>query len=157
MDFPTFGGVTALQRLFAGTEFPLPDFRVNVCTRRVWKCGFARYDFSEGVPGDLASCDPAGNAVGTALCSLEGGYGVRFVMNYYIHDFCHLSYEYEQIPVMARLADLSPYGPDAFQRIVNERHRECIDIVRYGAYRPDLFDRAGDFIARLRRTFARAQ
>jgi hypothetical protein len=158
VDKPTFGGVKALQAFFADTDFPLPDFLAGICTRFTRPCGSTFFDISGGTPVDLALQDPGGNALGTALVSREGGYGIRIVADYHIYEYCLLSYDDERTPIMHWTVELISYGPDAFRKIVEEHYRELTDIVRYEKVRPTPFERAMQILAFVRcRFFTRAQ
>jgi hypothetical protein len=108
MGNPTYSGLEIVQAEFQETAFPLPGFRKEICGGPkfiYYSCGLQRHEFVAGIPADLhslATDEPYGQPQNVALCAEDGGYGLRFVEEYFLRDACAFNPEREQaLPYIA--------------------------------------------------------
>lgn len=148
MGNPTYGGIARIQSRFAESQFPLPDFRVEIDKgpKLLYGCGLpVEHYFTDGKSSDLSlradEC-PYEEAMNVALCCLEGGYGLRFIREVF-QQACPLNVDFS-LPTTSATGYrvvIEAYGNPDFVDYVSANYEELRDVARYGVPNPSFLDR----------------
>ena len=145
MGYPTYRGLELVRATFANGKFPLDEFRIRICDgpQLVGSIGIPVVPvFLAGIRENLralAEKVPYGRTRNSALCSSVGGYGIRFVEEYFLHEIA-ASDDQGFMQSLVTL-QMEPYGCDEFVAFVRAHESEIRHMARYGKEWPSLTDR----------------